>query len=825
MLLRSVYSLFLVGVLCGPLQAQQATPVSSGSTYKILGLTVEGATSEGTRNIVIQASGLRTGQEVTLPLDAAFSDALRDVYKLDLFTDVKLVEERRVGDGVFLRFDVEEAPRLRDYRFEGVKKGWRDDLRKELPFIKGARVSETDLRRAEMAAEQFHAQKGFPLAQAQATTTTNEDGSMDVVVAVNRGARVQIGDIEVVGNEEVSDRRLRKTLKNTKPKAWWKFWGRSTFKEDKLDEDLESLVAYYHKRGYYDAHIVRDTHYVRVEDGKPEVVLEIGVHEGPQYHIRDIEWEGNTLYTDETLSNTLALREGDVFNRERYEANLHGNRAQNDVSSLYQNQGYLRFGVQPTIRVAPGDSLDLLFDVFEGDVYDFGAIRIAGNDKTKEHVIRRELYTIPGQPYSRESIIESIRRLSQLNYFNAETLQQGPGMDVDDESKTVDLSYNVEEVGGDQLELSGTWGRIGLILQLRLTFNNFSAQNLFNGGAWDPLPMGDGQQLSLAVQTSGLAYQNYSISFTEPWFRGRPTPIGFSLGFNKIDYSKYRSLYSTAADRSNAFRFLNFSARGFYSQRLKWPDDKFSHQTGLGYRFYDLSQNYGDLPKGISHELTFEQRLTRNSQDHPIFPRRGSNFEASLEIAPPVPGFIQYHKWGLKNAFNAPFTNRLTLGISTQFGYVGSFKKEGVQFQRFLLGGSPFESQGLNSTTFGKDIVYLRSYPLAALGPQQNGEAVGGRILNKYTAEVRWLAVQSPQLQAAPYLFMDAANTWDSFNSYNPSQLYRSAGVGVRLFLPILGMLEFAYGYRFDQYTPISADENGERGWKLQFTIGQGFNQ
>ncbi len=338
--------------------------------------------------------------------------------------------------------------------------------------------------------------------------------------------------------------------------------------------------------------------------------------------------------------------------------------------------------------------------------------------------------------------------------------------------------------------------------------------------------MGDGQQLSLAVQTSGLAYQNYSVSFTEPWFRGKPTPIGFSLGFSAIDYSKYYRGYGTSSltDRPDQ-KFISATTRGFYSQRLKWPDDKFSHLSAISYRYYFLKGINLDLPEGASHELTFEQRLTRNSQDHPIFPRRGSSFDASVEVAPPLPGFIQYHKWGLKTAFNAPFTNRITLGIGAQYGYVGSFTSGGVQFQRFLLGGSPFESQGLSGATFGKDIVYMRGYPYRSLGPQlSTGESIGGRILNKYTAELRLLAVQSPQLQAAPYLFFDAANTWDGFDSYNPSQLYRSAGVGTRLFLPILGMLEFAYGYRFDRFGP-SNDPEGDRGWKFQFTIGQGFNQ
>lgn len=825
--------LFACALFCAAPALAQTLPASTASPapvdrLEILGLSVSGTESEATQSVILQASGLQVGDQVRIPGDLALAEAVRDVYRLNQFTNVRVVEEQRAGNGVFLRIEVEEAPRLRDYEFEGVRRGWKGDLRQRIPLIKGTRVSESDLRRTEQSVQSFYREKGLPLAQVVARTEPAQAGGLNVVVDVAPGPKVRVGEVIVEGNEQVSDRGVRKRLESTRPSVWWQFWGGAKkFDAQAFEEDLDNLVRYYRERGYYDAYVERDTSYVAYnDDDKPEVVVEVEVHEGERYHVRSIEWDGNTVFADRTLSDALGLREGDVFNAVRYEENLYGNADQNDVSSLYQNQGHLRFNVQPAVNVVAGDSVDLYFDLFEGEVYDFGAIRIAGNDKTKEHVIRRELYTVPGQPFSRESIIESIRRLSQLNYFNAETLQRGPDVQPNDETQTVDLVYAVEEVGGDQLELSGTWGGIGLILQLRVTFNNFSAQNLFDRSAWDPLPMGDGQSLSLAVQTNGLAYQNYSVSFTEPWFRGKPTPVGFSASFSNIDYSRLgrgRGLASLADSSDDALRLTTFSGRAFYQQRLKFPDDKFQYSTGVGYRYYNITQPLSSLPEGVSHELTLEQRLTRNSQDHPIFPRRGSLFEASIDVAPPIPGTIQYHKWGLRNTWNAPFTERISLGVTAQYGYIGSFSSDPVQFQRYLLGGSPFEAQGVNQQ-FGSDIVYMRGYPFASLGPQSGGRAIGGRILNRYSTELRLLAVQSPQLQAAPYLFFDAANTWDSFDTYNPAQLYRSAGVGARLFLPILGMIEFAYGWNLDEY-PQRGSDNGLREGRFQFTIGQGFNQ
>ena len=776
------------------------------------------------RSFVLQTDGLEVGQTVTVPGDPALADAIRSIYRTNLFSDVKVVEERRVGNGVYLQIQVEEVPKLAEYTFEGMKKGHRNDLRKEVPLIKGVPVRTGDVERSKQVIEEFYKEKGYLLAEATVERETTPQG-VNLTFAVERGPRVEVGDIVVVGNEEVSARKIRKQLKETKESRWWKFWSRATFDEDAFEEDLQQVVTYYNERGYYDAQVVRDSVYLENEGGDPELVVQLTVREGPQYHIRNVEWEGNTVFPDEILSRSLGFEEGDPYNLVKLEQNLYANRQSTDIASLYTNRGYMRFNVRPSTQVVEGDSLDLTFDVFEGEVYDFGDINIAGNDKTKEHVIRRELYTIPGQTYSREAVMESIRRLSQLSYFDQEALAGGPSMDVNDAAKTVDMTYNVEEVGGDELELSGTWGRYGLILMLRLGFNNFSAQNLFKGSAWKPLPSGDGQKLSLGIQTNGRFYQSYDLSFTEPWFRGRPTPIGGAVSFSKIGRSPYYSRYRSdpVTDREPS-SLTTASARGFYEQRLQWPDDKFNTSSGLTYRYYNI-QNYFNLPEGVSQELTFQQSLTRNSVDNPVFPTSGSRVSLSVDVAAPLPNFIQYHKWRATSSWNVPLGGKLTLGLSTDFGYIGSITGADVDFERFLVGGSPFETQGINNAFFGKDVVLMRGYPARAISPRRSGTPVGGRVLNKYTSEVRWLAVQSQQLQAAPYLFLDAANTWNGLGTYNPAQLYRSAGVGVRLVLPILGMLELTYGRNLDPFVPLGSGDDGTPSWNFQFSLGQGFGQ
>ncbi|MEX1054555.1 MAG: POTRA domain-containing protein, partial [Rhodothermales bacterium] len=431
------------------------------------------------------------------------------------------MEERRVGNGVYLAIRVKEEPRLVDYTFTGIKKGHAKDLQKEVPLIKGTPVRPSDIERTKQQVKNFLRDKGYMLATVAVQREETDDNHVRLNFIIDRGPKVEIEEIEIKGNEAITDRRIKRKMKDTDEDKWWRFWGSARFDRTKYEEDLQRVIQYYNDKGYYDARIVSDTVFVR--DGEdPGVVVHLQIAEGPRFRIRNVDWEGNTVYTDEFLTESLGFSMGDVFERSQLEENLHMNRNNSDVSSLYMNRGYMRFQVEPRITVVEGDSLDLHFDIMEGDVYEFGDISIVGNTKTKEHVVRRELYTVPGQTFSRDTIQESIRRLSQLNYFTQESLAGGPGIDIDEETKSVDLTYTVAEASSDQLELSGTWGSFGLVLMLRFSFNNFSAQNILKSDAWDPLPSGDGQKLSLAVQTNGTFYQNYSLSFTEPWFKGRP---------------------------------------------------------------------------------------------------------------------------------------------------------------------------------------------------------------------------------------------------------------------------------------------------------------
>jgi len=789
----------------------------SPESVNVLGISVEGASDEYTRGFVLQTSRITVGQRLTIPGDPALGDAIRAIYRLRTYEDVLLAIERRVGDGVFIVIRVKEVAKLREYSFTGMKGGDKKDLKKQVPLIIRAAVSEAAIARSEQIVLEHFAAKGRSLATVEVVRTENDDNTIDLEFVVDQGPKVAVKEVIISGNEQLSDEKVKSGFK-TRPQIWWKFWSRPTFKQEELDNDLEKIIQTYNQKGFFNSRVTADTSYLWIpEKGDPTMIVEITVDEGAEYFIRNISWEGNTLFSDAALTQAIGLLPGESFNTKKLEENLFGVGKNTDVTSLYYNTGYMRFSVNPKIKVVSNDSLDLEFDVFEGDIYRYGNVDVGGNTKTREHVIRRELATIPGRIFNRDEIQESVRRLIQLNYFTQESLGGGPSVSINPDKKTVDLKYDLEERGSDQLELSGTWGQFGLVLQLRFSFNNFSAQNLFKKGAWKPLPSGDGQKLSLGVQTNGNRYQQYSISFTEPWFRGKPTPLGGSISYSQIKGSAGNFTVSVGG--------LNtFSIRTFYEQRLKWPDPFFRTATTIGYQFYDNNNYVSTLPFGVSREITFKQSISRNSTNNPIFPSSGSKFRLSLEIAPPFRDYIQYHKWRSTMSWYMPLSNSFSISMGMNWGYIGSLNGEPVTFERFVVGGSPFETQGF-SNFFGKEIIYMRGYPLGAIGPRLNNDPFGGRILNKFSTELLWLAIQSPQLQAAPYLFVDAANTWDSVHAYNPTDMYRSAGFGARLFLPILGMVELTYGYNFDRFLPINSKHAGFSQWTFQFSLGQGFGQ
>jgi outer membrane protein insertion porin family len=807
-------------LLCAPVARSQGAPLMAErtatrtpATVVIQNIRVEGTDDPRTREFVLQTSGLATGQEIELPGGTAIANAIRSIYDLRLFSDVKIYEEARSGNDVTLVIEVTPEPTLGSYRFEGIKGRHEDDLREQAPLLRGRPVRPADLERTKQVIKDFYAEKGYLRTEVNVEEATTGD-RVNLVFDVDRNKKVEVEEIDFVGNAAFDDGDLRGAMEETRENRWWRFWKGEKFKEDAYEDDLQKIIDFYNEQGYYDAQLVSDSVYFRDNDG---IGIQVRVQEGNRYYVRNLDWEGNTVFPDRALNARLGLEENEPYNGKRLEENLFGNRRGSDILGLYMDRGYMRANVQPQVRVVGDDSLDITFDVREGEVYNFGDIRISGNTKTKEHVIRRELYTVPGQRFSRSAIQESIRRLMQLNYFSQESLAAGPDVSVDERNKQADLVYNVEEVGSDQLELSGTWSQFGLVLQLGFQFNNFSAQNLFNTEAWRPLPSGDGQQLGVNVRTNGSFFQNYRLSFTEPWFRGNPTPIGGS-----VSYSKYtRSLF--ASDNNNG-TFQNISTSFFFQQRLNWPDDKFTTGTRLSYQYYNNEERlFNSVPEGVSHSVSVRQSLTRNSLDNPMFPRSGSNVNLSVEVAPPVGALVQYHKWRFTTNWNVPFGEKLSFGVGTNFGYIGSLSGDPVEFERFEVGGTPFDYSGFR---FGTEPIFMRGYPQQVIGPRERVGGtltpVGGRILNKYTSEVRWMAVESQQLRAQPYAFLDAANAWSGFDTYNPSQLFRSGGVGVKLFLPIVGMIEFNYGYNFDRYTPIENGDSGARDWSFQFSLGQG---
>lgn len=810
---RFVFAAALAVLTAVPVLAQ---PVAQ--TYEILGVTVEGVESEADEAYIISVANLRPGTRVALPADEAFGQAVRKLYRLAQASDAEILVDRVTGTGVFLTIRVQQQARLGEVTLEGLSRGERDDITDRLPLIRGRRVRPGDVEQSRLIVQEYLREKGYRLATVDVDQQPSGDDRLAITLTADKGDRVEVDDVVFVGNESFSESTLRKRLKNTPEDRWWRFWKSETFTQSGFEEDKDALIRYYNDRGYYGARIVRDSVYLREDAASgadPELVVEIEVDEGPLYHIRDVVFEGNTVFDDDRLQFALGIQPGDTYNRSLIEKNLYYSPDHSDVASLYTDRGYLRFNVIPQTVEVPGDSLDLFFEITEGDVYEFGTVEIAGNTRTKEHVIRREIRTVPGQTYSRQAVERSVRDLVQLNYFDQNSIAGGPSIVPNDEDKTVDLVYTLAEQSSDQLELSGGYGgSLGLLLTARVTFNNFSAQNLLNGEAWKPIPSGDGQQLSLQVVTSGTRYQNFSLSFTEPWFRGRPTPVGFSLGLQQYENSPTQTDY----------RIRLATAQVFARSRLKWPDDYFQVGTTLGYRLYDISGTSTlQLPEGINQELTVRQTLSRNALDNPVFPSAGSNNQLALTVATPLPGFIQYYKADYENAWYAPLGGRLSLAFKSQFGYIGSLTGDEVEFQRYLVGGSPLETSR-NLVGFGKDLIYLRGYPAESIGPRQSNSSVGGRILNKYQSELQWVAFQTPQLSLAPYVFADAANAWDGLSDYDPSELYRSTGVGARVILPILGLVDLNYGYGLDSFEPLPGDsDSGDPQWRFQFTLGAGF--
>ena len=787
--------------------------------YEIGGLKIEGVFF-AEENAILGVTGLSVGQEIRIP-GPDIPRAIKNLWRLRLFTNVSIEEEKTIGNVIFLIVRVEERPRFLSHSFTGAKQSDHDDLDEEINkyIVRGGIVTEDAKVNAAEAVRGYYVEKGYLDATitVEEITDTSRANSVRLVFDVDRNDRVKIADINFRGNEEVAAKKLRKQMKETNEKR--KLLKGSKFQPVEYENDKEAVIAYYNTLGYRDARILKDS-ISRDENGR--LVIDIDVNEGNQYYFRNITWRGNSIYDDETLAQVLGIEKGDVYNEEELQTRLSFSQDNADVSSLYMDNGYLFFNVDPIEVAIVGDSIDLEMRIFEGPQATIDKVVINGNDRTHEHVIRREVFTRPGQKFSRSDIIRSQRQIIGLGYFNQETL--GIETPVNPDRGTVDIIYTVEEKPSDQLELSAGWGgNRGVIGTLGVTFNNFSLRNVFNREAWHPLPQGDGQRLSLRAQTNGRFFQSYTASITEPWLGGkRPTSLSVSAFFNKYDFG------TSARPRKLIIQQASVSL----GTRLRWPDDNFVFRTGLNLQILELN-NWGELfttdqgervTTGNYNNFSLQFSLSRNTATDPIFPRQGSNIELSLQATPPYRSlgirnnaetletveerfrYVEYHKWRLNAEWYTPLAGKLILKTQAKLGYVGSYDDQtGVSpFERFQLGGD-----GVNNQQFafaGVDIISLRGYEIDDLPNNfvfdpaaQDNRRIATPIFSKYTVELRYPLSLNPSSTIFVLAFAQGGNTWRTARDFNPFDLKRSVGVGARVFLPMFGTLGFDYGYGFDK--------------------------
>ena len=814
----AAFILILLGIYSPVLHAQDTFEITDPTLtipqeYTLKELIVEG--NEVTRKeFIVNASLLREGATINYPGDD-IPDAVRRLYQAGLFSDVKILIKSISGSEISLIIQVKEQPRIIEYKLEGIKRSQRRDLKDLIVLLPGVAITESNKAQAINTIKRFYKEKGFWYTEVKTRVEMDEklDNRARLIFDINPGKRLEIKKLEIEGNEEFSDRKLKKRLKPLKEDKWIKFFSKKVFKKDDFEEGKENLLAFYRKNGFSDVRIISDSvyiyNYVKDLDG---VGVKLNIVEGPQYKVRNISWEGNTVYTDAQLTQSFGFEKGDVFDEEKFEANTTYNKTSTDLNSLYQNIGYLFFRAVPTITKVASDSIDIHFDIYEDEIATISEVAFSGNTKTHDDVVRRTLRTIPGNNYSREAIVRTIRELGTLGYFDA---QIEPDVLPNPNDKTVDISYSLKEAAStDNFEFSGGYGgqSIGAIVSARVNFNNFSLKRAFEKGGWAPIPSGDGQQVSLGVQVTGSGYQSYSLGFVEPWLNGKPTSLGVNFSYNLI-----KNAYSVGKSEL-------FSGSVSIGKRLKWPDDFFSQRTILSYQLYDVSESNSSLLSGVTNTISLTEVIERNSLDNFISPNSGSKISFSAEAALPIPGLSDYYKFKVDYQHHFPIIEKLVLTSQANFGYIGYFtKNERSNFQRFLVGGTPLQQQ----QSFLYENIDMRGYPggfSESIAPVVNGEKFGGRIYNKYSLELRYPAITNEQIQVIPYTFVDAGNSYYDFNTYDPFNVKRSTGFGVRLFLPILGLVDLSYGYRLDGVqggSNASTIYAGE--WEFLFNIGAPF--
>lgn len=830
---------------------------------------------------VISLSGLRVDDEISVPGDE-ISSALKKLWGQGIIGDVKILVTKVEGNDIYLLLELTERPRFSRVEFTGINKTQEGELKDKVK-IRGRVVRDDVLSTSQRAIRQYFVDKGFlntdvKVIQERDTTLPN---SVKIRFDVDPKSKVKINRINIYGNEEISDKKIKSKLKGTKehprlhffrelasrltnttPKSAKEaivyrnvvsdeqvkeyfnqnfklnFFSASKYVAKDFKEDKEKVIGYFNSQGYRDAVIIADSTYKHAEN---TINLDISLEEGVKYYYRNITFVGNYLHPDDVLLARLGIEKGDVYNKEKLEKRLNYDPQKgDDVSSLYQDDGYLFFQIDPVEVKVQADSIDIEMRIFEGPQVTVNSVSIEGNERTSDHVVMREIRILPGQKFNRSLLVRTIRELSQLGYFDPEKIE--PDMRPNFESATVDIIFKLEERPNDQIELSGGWGGFfGFVGTVGLVFNNFSIKNIGNFEKWRPLPVGDGQKLSLRVQANGRTFQNYSLSLTEPWFGGKkPNALSFSL-----NHSVQRQVDFFGGDPTREIGSFRITGATLgLSKRVTWPDDYFMVSNSLTFQIYDFNQfgtNFGlSFPTGKANSLAFNTTIARNNIDNPIYPRLGSNISLNTSFTPPYQSlnknlnrespdeerfrWLEYHKWMFDATFYTPVfgSSKWVISARTHMGFLGSYgDRIGIiPLERFVMGG---DGMNFNNFALGQEIVGLRGYENQVLTPGRatrgTGLPYGGIVYNKHVMELRFLVSPNPSATIFLLGFAEAGNNWGSYAEYNPYNLKKSAGFGARIFMPAFGLLGLDWGYGFDPI-PGSTQRSGAQ---FHFTIGQQF--
>ena len=835
---RFLLILLLTLVAFGAVTAQN-TIYSSGDKvdylspkeYEIGGVTISGVQYLD-HNVLLYLTGLEIGKKISVP-GQDIADAIKKLWEQGLFSDVKISVTNTIGDKIFLDIYLEERPRLSKFSFRGVKKGEADDIREQIKLTKGSQITENMKLSSEKYIKDFFIDKGFYNADVTIIEEVDSSLTNSVILTfdIHKNQRIKINKIIFEGNNSIKDAKLRRKMKETKQKTWYNIFKASKFIPKNYAEDKKKLIEKYNEEGFRDAIITYDS--ISPYDEKT-INLYIGIEEGHKFYFRNISWLGNTMYSSEQLSHVLGIKKGDVYNSKVLDEKLMYDPM--GVMALYQDNGYLFSNVQPVEVLVENDSIDLEMRIYEGKQATINRVTLVGNTRTNDHVIMREVRTRPGSLYNRSEVQRTIRELAQLGYFNPEKLNVD--FNPDPVSGTVDLEYTVEEKPSDQIQVSGGYGSGMFVGTLGVTFTNFSLRNIFNFKSYRPLPSGDGQRLSIQASASGLWYQNYSFSFVDPWFGGRK-PNSFSLSVYHSSVRNYSSDKNQAKEDRETFKVTGAGIG--LGQRLQVPDDYFTLYLELAYKRYNIN-NYTSYAmlfnQGVSNNLAFKAILGRSSSGpNPIYPTTGSEFSASVELTPPFSymngkdytdpnmtlqeryKWIEYHKYKLSAKWFTTLlgpkdgsSRALVLVTKAEFGLLGMYNKNVGKspFEYFQLGGDGLYGYNL----YGAENIGLRGYSNQSLTPASNGY-----VYNKYTVELRYPMSLNPNATFYAIAFVEAGNCWYSIENFRPFDVKRSAGVGVRVYMSMIGLIGVDWGYGFDE-VPGTTGANGSQ---FHFVIGQNF--